>query len=1038
MPSAFAGQSGEDTIGSALSVNAGVNGQIALGVNKKVKGLGFLAQGAWARSVSETTSAGVTGFSLQAMLYVGEARLFTHKNVKYHLKVSVRHEKNVSPGVSDFLGEVGMGTLAGVARKVEGGVDWLSEGVSSAVGTATRGVLKGAVRAFPPSYMTGVGAAIEASDAEAAAIRAWEAQLAAAPDSATRESTVDGSVQFILHEKLARPAELDDAALAEVGRTEVLARFSSKQATASGHKAKDVVVPPFGPYLAADGRVDPDADAQVMEVLSSKLGDHVKEVLKELGIDDNTFSDRPWDLTEPMHLEGAAGAVRPGSIRHVLVKKGLWKDKHVTIELEGAATNASEPNLEAAKLFQMHVSEGGPILASGQSKTKLKGFNVGLPGMSWLVGGKKFSDQPGVTYGHGWNKTSSTTTNLTETTGRLAQGTRTYVETTADMLWRITVKVRDKNMAHKSRVKYAGRIVKVRNGLSFLRLQQPAVDPRGPGQRPKDPSVIRAMGRRPDDHRQARRDAPPSKAGPWQGARLVRYVRATNRADDDRMVPLIPLPASSVTDRLYPVTQTSLLDEDPAGGAAKESNPVLDAVLALLREHAPDLLESHWTVEGTSSTEGKARLTGTASTQGNAGQKQVPARLANVLNLQSLGMMIDTVLSSGLVLTTIRQFPGGSEQVRIVVEGLRDPHNRGYHYLESITGNAVRYSTRLGIENKAWSTARSGGFGSGAATTGSPAVANAAVAPGGPGGGTAGPALKTFREGGANPEGGVTQATTTGGYDQKMAAQRDTFFIPGPETRPHHRFSGDLQLKVSLIKNKEVSRAVNSVLMGAAQPLASVVQDSANTRRELPTKIVPLKERILVSHALIHHETVPEGPPGDVAAVQELNPAAPLGPALNITPENLLTRSVLSLGFDHEKLKILREEVAAGLTGTDPTVSGERSHAVARLIETGRSQELLRYILSYPLVTRELPNLLRPGGMKMPGMNRPGGPLTDTLGNVDLHVQFEENPDILGYVSAWVEAGGYDFQEDQQNQALQAGWSARRICRGQAQHRETG
>ena len=99
-----------------------------------------------------------------------------------------------------------------------------------------------------------------------------------------------------------------------------------------------------------------------------------------------------------------------------------------------------------------------------------------------------------------------------------------------------------------------------------------------------------------------------------------------------------------------------------------------------------------------------------------------------------------------------------------------------------------------------------------------------------------------------------------------------------------------------------------------------------------------LKERILVPHALIQHETVPEGPPGDIAAVEEMDPAAPLGPALNITPEDLMSRTVLSLGFDHEKLQILHEVVAAGLTGTDPTVSGERSHAVARLIETGRSQ----------------------------------------------------------------------------------------------------
>ena len=40
----------------------------------------------------------------------------------------------------------------------------------------------------------------------------------------------------------------------------------------------------------------------------------------------------------------------------------------------------------------MHVAEGGPILASGNSTGTLSGFNVGLPGMNWLFGGSKFSD----------------------------------------------------------------------------------------------------------------------------------------------------------------------------------------------------------------------------------------------------------------------------------------------------------------------------------------------------------------------------------------------------------------------------------------------------------------------------------------------------------------------------------------------------------------------------------------------------------------------------------------------------------------------
>ena len=216
-------------------------------------------------------------------------------------------------------------------------------------------------------------------------------------------------------------------------------------------------------------------------------------------------------------------------------------------------------------------------------------------------------------------------------------------------------------------------------------------------------------------------------------------------------------------------------------------------------------------------------------------------------------------------------------------------------------------------------------------------------------------------------------------------------------------------------------------------------QDAANTRRDRPTAIVELAERVLIPHALIHHETLPEGPPGDIAAIEELSPTAVLGQPLNITGEDLLSRTVLSLGFDPEKLQILHEEVAARLTGTDEAASGESSYAVARLIEAGtRGQDQLRYALSYPTMTRELLNLVRPGGMTMPGLARGGGPLTDTLGDLEVAVEFEQNPDILGYFSAWVEAGGYGFDEFQQNQARSAGWSLGVSPGVGIQHREPG
>ena len=686
-------------------------------------------------------------------------------------------------------------------------------------------------------------AAIRAAQAQAADIREFEATLAVAPVSATRESTLPGSVQFIIHERLARPAEPDAAGLAAVGRTTTVAEFSSQRPWGGGQgKPNEIVLPPLTDFLAADGHVDPGADGQVMEVLTSELGGIVEGLLRQLGIDASAVGALPWTLTEPAHLAATAGGVRPGPVRHTFVKQGQWKDKHVTVTLEGMATNASLPNTSPATLFQMHVAEGGPILASGHSKSTLWGFNAGVPGLNMLFGGSKFSAQPGLTYGHGWTKTSSNTTNLVETSGAATslQGTRIYNETRADMLYRIYVTVDSENLVHKGPLKYAGVIVLVENGLSFLALERPAVDPRGPAPAPEDPDIVRVIGRR---LRGAGPHAPQESAR-GRRMRLVRQVRATNRPGDDRMVPLVGLPATAVTDRLYPVTTTSVLDTR-GGSTPGEGNPLLDAVLHLLSEHAPELLDAYWTVEGGS----RAR--------------RVPARLQNLFNLQSMTMMIDMLLSTGLVVVAILPRPLGMEVVRLEMRGRRDPHNRGHLYLESLTGNSVRYATRLGIERDAWSRTRSGGLGSGAAQSGEPTVHNTTAPPGGQGQGTAGSgeAAGVVREWHVNPDGSFSQSTTAGGYKQEMAAQRDTLFVPGPPTKPHHRYGGDLRFTLSLIKTPwDPSPLVRMIGLNLPHYVASALTDAANTRREVPTAIVELSERVLVSHALIQHETLLRGP----------------------------------------------------------------------------------------------------------------------------------------------------------------------------------
>ena len=396
MPSGFAGQGGEDTPGASASATLSFDAVHGLGVNHYPKGLGFLLQGTTARSVTATTTVGATGFSLQAMLYVGPARLFTYDDVRYKINVQVRHQANVSiPGLADW---------------------WGHEAVA-------------ALRQAPAASAAGVQ---EPAAADAGLTRA-----------------LPGLVQFISHEDLAREAPVDRAEVREVGRTRVIHRFGEKKGSVAaragrtaelvGGPASQVTLPSIEQYLASDGHVVIDADAQVMEVLTShELGQIVHKLLTDVGLDDDTIRDLPWVLTEPAHIAAAVGGVRPGAIKHSFVMQGNpaffaraipafiveanpakkeFQDRHAMLTIEGFPTNAREASPYPVKLFQMHVAEGGPVVGSANSTTKLLGFNVGIPGLSQLFGKNSFSWLQDFTYGHGWYSTEGEGRNLTLTAG---------------------------------------------------------------------------------------------------------------------------------------------------------------------------------------------------------------------------------------------------------------------------------------------------------------------------------------------------------------------------------------------------------------------------------------------------------------------------------------------------------------------------------------------------------------------------------------------------------------------------------------------
>ena len=135
---------------------------------------------------------------------------------------------------------------------------------------------------------------------------------------------------------------------------------------------------------------------------------------------------------------------------------------------------------------------------------------------------------------------------------------------------------------------------------------------------------------------------------------------------------------------------------------------------------------------------------------------------------------------------------------------------------------------------------------------------------------------------------------------------------PGPD-----RYGGDFEIAISTPKKPKIwqpSRLLNTVLLNVPRYVASWLQGANDQRRQWRTRLVRLRERVLIPREL-HNEIVPEGPDGDIAAIEEVNPGDPLpGRPLNVTADDFRTHKIFSLGPDHEKAQVLPRR-GAGETG---------------------------------------------------------------------------------------------------------------------------
>ncbi len=320
--------------------------------------------------------------------------------------------------------------------------------------------------------------------------------------------------------------------------------------------------------------------------------------------------------------------------------------------------------------------------------------------------------------------------------------------------------------------------------------------------------------------------------------------------------------------------------------------------------------------------------------------------------------------------------------------------------------NTVRYATMLEIRKKTWARSQGGGVDEAepSAST-NPSVMFTGGESGGPGRHVN---IPRDAEVGFTPS--TDQTTVKGGYVQDIRARRKTRFEPGKA----HFYGSEIELTVTLTSTWVPSRLVNTVGLNLPHYLASAAQNAGDQRAVDARTQVSLSERMIIPHGQLTGEILPPAPPGEVAAVEEVQAGIVPGRVLPITSRHIEDHEVLPLGWDHEKLRVFFDEALAKLAGNERPISGDRSFAVGRLVEHGtRSRDALYYILSYASFTGQLDRLLRDEGMTMPLLVREGGPLTDNYGRVTVKVAFTD-PQMLGWFLGWVEAVNYDFDERQE------------------------
>ena len=336
MPSAFAGNSAQDVVGTYIGVSAQATGSVGLGISGPPRTLGVSGQLGASRAHSASTGVQTSGFGLEAMLYEGPARYFDY-GVSFHISVTVTHEPGTVP--TDWI-RVGLSRFARFVRALTG------------------------VLAEYAVAMTGQAIPLG---------RAGAAQVART--ATLQRELPDGSVRFVVPEMFTRTVPPDIAGPPALTQTR---RFQSlPPAPGRAPMRRDITLPGVERFLGPDGHVPLNPDDQLMEILvgghghqdptSMTLGHTLRSLLREAGVSPLVSGDLPATITTPEHL-GSSMVRGPSVLMTTVVQDRFVADLHAEIRIEGYPTNVREAGSGPVRMFQMHVAEGDGTLSSAVTR----------------------------------------------------------------------------------------------------------------------------------------------------------------------------------------------------------------------------------------------------------------------------------------------------------------------------------------------------------------------------------------------------------------------------------------------------------------------------------------------------------------------------------------------------------------------------------------------------------------------------------------------------------------------------------------------